>query len=109
MMVFLWFVSQGYLKVTVIVLGPGDEAPVSSQGIFAGIRKISLSFCVFFFFFMGCDLRGCNYSTLFVCSTDFVCSGSFSRHVKFYSLRFLQKISTSMVGVKVVPPMVFSC
>ena len=50
MMVFLWFVSQGYLKVTVIVLGPGDEAPVSSQGIFAGIRKISLSFCVFFFF-----------------------------------------------------------
>ena len=39
MMVVLWFVSQGYLKVTMMVLGPGDEAPVSKilspQGIFA--------------------------------------------------------------------------
>ena len=37
MMVVPWFVSQGYLKVTIMVLGPGDEAPVSFQGIFAGI------------------------------------------------------------------------
>ena len=41
MIVVLWFVSQGYLKVTMMVLGPGDEAPVSKilspQGIFACI------------------------------------------------------------------------
>ena len=28
---YYFFFLQGYLKVTVMVLGPGDEAPVSSN------------------------------------------------------------------------------
>ena len=48
---------------------------------------------------MGCDLRGCNFSTPFVCLADFVCSGSFSLHVKFYRLVFMHQISTRKAGV----------
>lgn len=31
---YYFFALQGYLKVTVMVLGPGDEAPVSSNNSF---------------------------------------------------------------------------
>ena len=61
---------------------------------------------------MGCDLRRCNFSTLFGLLSWFgytsaggyfvLCvlfSGQFSHHVKFYSFMFLHKIFTRVVCV----------
>jgi len=41
----------------------------------------------------GCDLWWCNFSTTFACSADLniLCSGWFSRHVKFHSFMFMSR------------------
>ena len=50
---------------------------------------------------MGCDLRGCNFSSLigYLADFDIHYCGSFSHHIKFYSLMFVHKISTRVVCV----------
>ena len=48
-----------------------------------------------------------NFSTLVVCSADFVWGGSFLHRVKFYSLMFMHKIFTQIAGVNGKQPWYF--
>ena len=51
---------------------------------------------------MDCDLKGCNFLFILVCSADLDirCITSFSHHTKVNSFMFMYKISTQMVCIK---------
>ena len=60
---------------------------------------------------MGCDLRRCNFSTLFsiFSKLDIICSGLFSQDIRFYSFMLVHKISPWVVCANGMPPRFFSC